>query len=747
MKRFLAIYALIWVGFVSADWPKTVSSIVQFVTQYPEEVLPDSQNWLDPEFELFYDTLFLKPTRRNFLFSLGFDTAPFSEKELRTALLEYAVAQAPAEEHGSYIFMKQSLCKGDHIYVIGDLHGAMHSFARLLLAWSREGIIRDDLSVISPNTYFVFLGDYINRSPYGFFLLPLLLAFSEKNPGKVILLRGRQERERYWEQFLTSRSFLKRLYTDYRWSQTEDILPLSQEINRFFGQLYDGIVYRHSDVEENIIISHHMFPKEYEAKRTVISFVQGEHRHFRAIFSRGLQFDQFLTGSATWNIFSAPIPAYSRLNLLARDSYALITVDKTFSASTIAGLERNIAPLEKNVPTSRIFLPEKDRWAYSLAYGCSFEDDNFIEILRAGKPFFICSSGDISGGLRGMGKGLKEGMEACFLRANQERSLPNTFFRVVSLDDGYVPEQMEENVHHCMREYDVDSILLAMGSPTVMQILPLVKEGKLALFFPATGIPVLRNAEFSHMIHMRHSYADEVYPLLVRIRELYGARRFAFIYQNDFFGRPLMESSVAFLREQYPECAIETLGLLRGQAVRLEDLNRIREFGPDVIGLFVSTQLQLNSFVNILGLSFLLGKHLFAIDFSTDIFYDFASRWGVKILQSSSFQSPDGAYGLFMNTYRSAMNHYRYPLSRASVEAFTASALLLAALQKSYPDMNAKRVMKELEQLDVSAVLGYTAPLNLTKRSFEGPVWVNDKGVLLKVTAQENTFSFISYEG
>jgi hypothetical protein len=101
------------------------------------------------------------------------------------------------DSRGSNNLFAQKLIVPENSKVLffGDIHGNIHSLARLFDVCVKQGIINDQLLIQQQNTYFVFLGDYVDRGFYSTETLNTLLQFSIKNPGKVILLRGNHEDE------------------------------------------------------------------------------------------------------------------------------------------------------------------------------------------------------------------------------------------------------------------------------------------------------------------------------------------------------------------------------------------------------------------------------------------------------------------------------------------------------------------------------------------------------------------------
>ncbi len=78
------------------------------------------------------------------------------------------------------------------IFVVGDIHGSLFSLLRQLDRWVLEGVMTEDLRLLSGYSL-VFIGDYVDRTVYGLECLTIMLLLALINEDRVVLLRGNHE--------------------------------------------------------------------------------------------------------------------------------------------------------------------------------------------------------------------------------------------------------------------------------------------------------------------------------------------------------------------------------------------------------------------------------------------------------------------------------------------------------------------------------------------------------------------------
>ena len=79
------------------------------------------------------------------------------------------------------------------INIFGDLHANYAVLMKMKDELIQEDVLNRDLDILKTNHYFVFLGDYIDRGINDLEVIDFLLKLSNKNPGKVFVMRGNHD--------------------------------------------------------------------------------------------------------------------------------------------------------------------------------------------------------------------------------------------------------------------------------------------------------------------------------------------------------------------------------------------------------------------------------------------------------------------------------------------------------------------------------------------------------------------------
>jgi hypothetical protein len=102
------------------------------------------------------------------------------------------------DDQEGYYIRKDWECK--RVFVIGDIHGSLHSLVDVLLDMVTRGAFKPDGSSLQDDVALVFLGDLLDRSPYTLECLYLVLRLCRTNQDRCVLVCGNHETdENQWE--------------------------------------------------------------------------------------------------------------------------------------------------------------------------------------------------------------------------------------------------------------------------------------------------------------------------------------------------------------------------------------------------------------------------------------------------------------------------------------------------------------------------------------------------------------------
>lgn len=107
---------------------------------------------------------------------------------------------------------KHTIPTGDRVVVIGDIHSGIQSIVEIIDNLVKRGVISENL-VMASNYTLVFLGDVVDRGPYGLDILHMVFRLKTSNPsGKVWILSGNHENLNTYSRY----GFLDEVVTQLR---------------------------------------------------------------------------------------------------------------------------------------------------------------------------------------------------------------------------------------------------------------------------------------------------------------------------------------------------------------------------------------------------------------------------------------------------------------------------------------------------------------------------------------------------
>ncbi|MFH1644140.1 MAG: ABC transporter substrate-binding protein [bacterium] len=110
-------------------------------------------------------------------------------------------------------------------------------------------------------------------------------------------------------------------------------------------------------------------------------------------------------------------------------------------------------------------------------------------------------TGSFSGSLKTYGEIIKNAIDACFQEANKSGDLGDVKLKLISLDDKGKAQLAAKNIKNLFDENKIYMFLGCTGTRGVLKVLPLIKSGKIAMFFPWGGDPELMQQDLTYQIN------------------------------------------------------------------------------------------------------------------------------------------------------------------------------------------------------------------------------------------------------
>jgi len=159
-------------------------------------------------------------------------------------------------------------------------------------------------------------------------------------------------------------------------------------------------------------------------------------------------------------------------------------------------------------------------------------------------------SGCFSGPCETEGLNYRTGILAAFHERNREGGVGGRELKLISRDDGYDPNRATTNVNWLINSGEVFAVIGAIGTPTARRMASPLRGAKIPFIGHLTGADFLSDADrYPNVVNVRSAYAEETRQLVAYMFNGLGARRFGIIYQDDSFGRSVLASYAAALKD------------------------------------------------------------------------------------------------------------------------------------------------------------------------------------------------------
>ncbi len=329
---------------------------------------------------------------------------------------------------------------------------------------------------------------------------------------------------------------------------------------------------------------------------------------------------------------------------------------------------------------------------------------------------------DLSKSVRSQGRAIKQGIELRITQADENKGQKVPLITIV--DDEYDPKVTKREIEKFIKE-GVTTIVCPMGSPTLESYLNQVKKGEVAVIFPITGAPIFRAANLKEIVNLRASYSTEGKVLSDYALDQIKAKKIVLFYQNDTFGKGLLEAAQAVFKERnFNE--VLALAYERSAADFTEQVKQAEEYKPDTI-IFFSTSTAARNFIRQFGIKKATTiKMLGNSDIGETSFINFAKDTGLQFVYLSVVPNPEKSNLPIVQQYREQAKKQNTVLDIFSLEAYIGIDILLDALQLIKGDITKDKIIEVLASFKNKEYKGLHLNFDPETRTLLHALWLNN---------------------
>ena len=163
------------------------------------------------------------------------------------------------------------------------------------------------------------------------------------------------------------------------------------------------------------------------------------------------------------------------------------------------------------------------------------------DVIRLGQSIAL------TGPLGEIGQSMHRGAKVCFEAMNAEGGVNGQRIELIERDDGYDVKRAVENVRGFLADPGLFGLFTCMGTPIIEGMLPLIRNTDVPCFSPGTGASSARPADMRNVLNVRASYPEETARLVEHLATI-GLRRIAVAYQNNSFGKEVLQAADASMQ-------------------------------------------------------------------------------------------------------------------------------------------------------------------------------------------------------
>ncbi len=334
----------------------------------------------------------------------------------------------------------------------------------------------------------------------------------------------------------------------------------------------------------------------------------------------------------------------------------------------------------------------------------------------------VGQSTPLTGLAAALGQEMSAGIRAYFEKVNQDGGINGRKLELITLDDGYEPDRAEKNTKELIEQKKVFALIGYVGTPTSNAALPIFTKAGVPFIGPFTGAMSLREPFNRYVFNIRASYEDEAKAIVTQLNA-FGASKIAVFYQDDAYGKTVLNAVIAAMKGRKEEPII-TASVPRNSLDVEEAVQKIIKAAPTGVAMGC-TYPACAALIKRITAARMQPAYL-TVSFggvSSETIDQRASASGLGIVQVMPYpwsEATSVVHEYHKSMAAAKLNNYSYP----SIEGYIAAKVFVEGLRRAGANLTRDKFIDAMESLHPYDVGGMT--VNFSNASHNGSVFTEN---------------------
>lgn len=336
--------------------------------------------------------------------------------------------------------------------------------------------------------------------------------------------------------------------------------------------------------------------------------------------------------------------------------------------------------------------------------------------IRASNEILFGQSAALSGHLGVYGDFIKNAINACFNRINENGGINGKKLKLVSLDDMGDPILTKRNIKHMLKDQKIDMFIGCTGTRSIESVLPLIQEGKIAMFFPWGGDETLRNPKLENIINGLGYLDPQIEKIAEYLVNKKKVKKIAVFHADDNFSTQAATTLLNILKQKYGIAPVGVAEYNRLTVDIIHPAEKLLQTDPKAV-VCISTSMPTVKLIRYFFENGHYGTEFFGVD-STLFVPSILKNRGAHFYYTSCVPDPINSTIKVAQQYREDLQKY-FPEDAFNILSFAyyiSANIVVTALKNINGSITKQAVIKEIGKMQNSDIDGLKITFDKTNR-------------------------------